>query len=137
MLRENDVLYTIAGTIGRRSLVEKWMLPANTNQAVAILRPQPLIPAGYLLLTMGHSAFRRELHNNIVHAVQANLSLGMISKARVAVPPEQLLGKLFEPIGNVLSKISANRNESRTLATLRDALLPKLLSGEVRVKEAA
>jgi type I restriction enzyme S subunit len=85
------------------------------------------------MLTMRHEVFREELHNNIVHAVQANLSLGMLSKARVVVPPQSILQQLFRPIGALLSQISANRAQSRTLATLRDTLLPKLLSGELSV----
>jgi type I restriction enzyme S subunit len=36
----------------------------------------------------------------------------------------------------VLARIAANDRESRSLANLRDMLLPKLLSGEIRVKEA-
>ena len=36
----------------------------------------------------------------------------------------------------LLRRIFANCNESRTLTALRDALLPKLLSGELRVKQA-
>ncbi len=85
---------------------------------------------------MRHDVFREELHNNIVHAVQANLSLGVLSKARVVVPPMDALQKLFKPIDALLSQISANHAQSRTLATLRDTLLPKLLSGELRVNEA-
>ena len=111
------------------------MLPANTNQAVAIIRPEPEIPSGFLILTMRHEVFRKELHNNIVQAVQANLSLGMLSKARVVVPPQSILQQLFRPIDALLSQISANRAQSRTLATLRDTLLPKLLSGELSVAE--
>ncbi|MFA6271117.1 MAG: restriction endonuclease subunit S, partial [Candidatus Paceibacterota bacterium] len=132
ILRSNDVLYTIAGTIGRIALAEDWILPANTNQAVAIIRPESAIPSGFLTLTMRHEVFRKELHNNIVHAVQANLSLGVLSKARVVVPPKSTLPQLFQPIDGLLSQISANRAQSRTLATLRDTLLPKLLSGELR-----
>ena len=135
ILIANDVLYTIAGTIGRIALAEDWLLPANTNQAVAIIRPEPEIPPGFLMLTMGHEVFREELHNNIVHAVQANLSLGMLSKARVVVPPPAVLPQLFRPIDALLSQISANRAQSRTLATIRDTLLPKLLSGELSVAQ--
>ena len=135
ILRSNDVLYTIAGTIGRIALAEDWLLPANTNQAVAIIRPEPEIPSGFLILTMRHDVFREELHNNIVHAVQANLSLGMISKARAVVPPRSMLRQLFAPIDALLSQIRANTAQSRTLATLRDTLLPKLLSGEVTLNE--
>jgi type I restriction enzyme, S subunit len=136
VLMANDVLYTIAGTIGRIAVAEDWLLPANTNQAVAIIRPETEIPSGFLMLTMRHEAFREELHNNIVHAVQANLSLGMLSKARVVVPPPSVLPQLFRPIDALLSQISANRAQSRTLATLRDTLLPKLLSGELSVAES-
>ncbi len=135
-LKSNDILYTIAGTIGRIGTAEDWLLPANTNQAVAIIRPEPTIPAGFLVLTMRGEVFREELHNNIVHAVQANLSLGMLSKARVVVPPETTLQKIFKPIDNIISKISANRAQSRTLAILRNALLPRLLSGELKIKVA-
>ena len=133
ILKANDVLYTIAGTIGRIAMVEDWILPANTNQAVAIIRPKPSIPSGFLILKMRHEVFRDELHNNIVHAVQANLSLGMLSNARVIVPPSSSFQKIFRPIGELLSQIRANRAQSRTLATLRDTLLPKLLSGELSV----
>lgn len=137
ILMANDVLYTIAGTIGRIALAEDWLLPANTNQAVAIIRPAPEIPSGFLILTMRQEVFRTELHNNIVHAVQANLSLGMLAKARIVVPPKSTLPQLFKPIDALLSQISANRTQSRTLATLRDTLLPKLLSGELTVARAA
>jgi type I restriction enzyme S subunit len=61
----------------------------------------------------------------------------MLSKATAVVPDRSTLQELFKPIGAILSQINANRAQSRTLATLRDTLLPKLLSGEVRVGEAA
>jgi type I restriction enzyme S subunit len=131
ILKPNDLLYTIAGTIGRVALAENWILPANTNQAVAIIRAKPEIPPDFLSLTMRHEVFREELHNNIVQAVQANLSLGMLSKARAVVPDRSALQQLFKPIASILSQINANRAQSRTLATLRDTLLPKLLSGEL------
>jgi len=43
--------------------------------------------------------------------------------------------KIFKPIEDLMSQISANRTQSRTLATIRDALLPKLLSGEIRIAD--
>ncbi|MDP2603556.1 MAG: restriction endonuclease subunit S [Deltaproteobacteria bacterium] len=137
ILRANDVVYTIAGTIGRVGVVEDDLLPANTNQAVAIIRPKPgLIPPGFLVLTMRQQAFQEELHSNIVHAVQANLSLGMISRANAVFPPLDSLDKIFKPIEALLRKASANRRESRILAALRDTLLPKLISGELRLSHS-
>jgi type I restriction enzyme S subunit len=48
-------------------------------------------------------------------------------------PVQQAFEKLLTP---VWAKQEANKAESATLAALRDALLPKLISGELRVKAA-
>jgi type I restriction enzyme S subunit len=134
VLQAGDVLYTIAGTIGRTAIVDESLLPANTNQAVAIVRPKKAIPAAFLLMTMQADAFREELHSNIVHAVQANLSLGVLSRARAVVPPEDSLQQLFRPIADLTRRVASIRDQSRTLVALRDALLPKLISGQIRVR---
>ena len=47
----------------------------------------------------------------------------------------ELLSYFEEIIGQIRERIRALRGESRTLAALRDALLPKLIRGEIRVKE--
>lgn len=136
ILLRNDVLYTIAGTIGRCSIVEESLLPANTNQAIAIIRPKTTVPPAFLALTMRQEGFCKELHSNIVHAVQANLSLGMLSKAKVVLPPENTLPQLFMPIADIMKRMSSTRVEYRTLAALRDTLLPELISGKLRIKDA-
>jgi type I restriction enzyme S subunit len=136
ILEENDILYTNAGTIGRVTLVQKHFLPANTNQAMAIIRPDPSrVPPAFLYMIMRQSEFQTNLHHDIVHAVQANLALGKISAARAVFPPMATLTRLTDPIVALLNKIFDNRNQSRILATLRDTLLPKLLSGELKVAE--
>ncbi|MFZ0827138.1 MAG: restriction endonuclease subunit S [Verrucomicrobiia bacterium] len=59
-----------------------------------------------------------------------------LSQAFLALPPKDLLvaaDKIFQPL---YAKQLANERESLTLAALRDTLLPKLLSGELRVKQA-
>jgi type I restriction enzyme S subunit len=59
-----------------------------------------------------------------------------LSQPRLAVPPKELLetaDKIFRPL---YDKQLANERESLTLAALRDTLLPKLLSGELRVNDS-
>ncbi len=51
----------------------------------------------------------------------------------VAVPPTELAKKFGDFAKSVIDKVRANDEESRTLASLRDTLLPKLMRGEVRV----
>ncbi|BAI79796.1 type I restriction-modification system, S subunit [Deferribacter desulfuricans SSM1] len=57
-----------------------------------------------------------------------------LSKALVLVPPDEELLKMDKEISPFIEKIIAINNQIRTLAKLRDTLLPKLMSGEVRVK---
>ena len=54
---------------------------------------------------------------------------------KIIVPSNHLAKRFGEIVQSFHLKISANNKESRTLAGLRDALLPKLLSGELRVPE--
>lgn len=55
------------------------------------------------------------------------------SQLRFAVPPGKIAGRFGEVTKPWMTKIHANIEQSRTLAALRDTLLPKLLSGELPV----
>jgi type I restriction enzyme S subunit len=59
-----------------------------------------------------------------------------LSDAQLVVPPIQLLRAITERIEPIIESLWKRAVESRTLAALRDALLPKLISGELRVKDA-
>ena len=54
----------------------------------------------------------------------------------VIVPPELILNAFQERTGPLYRHIVENERESRTLAQLRDTLLPKLISGELRIADA-
>ena len=65
-----------------------------------------------------------------------HIQRGHLTAAKVLVPPPALLDSMTCIMAPLIDKIIANRAQSRTLATLRDTLLPRLLSGELRVDEA-
>ncbi len=56
-----------------------------------------------------------------------------LSDARVTVPTKEELLKMDETVNPIFQKIKSNTQQIRTLTQLRDTLLPKLMSGEVRV----
>ncbi|MEB2344895.1 MAG: restriction endonuclease subunit S [Deltaproteobacteria bacterium] len=56
-----------------------------------------------------------------------------LSDAKLAVPPAQLLGAMSEHLAPMIESLWRRKVDSRTLAALRDTLLPKLISGELRV----
>ncbi len=69
-------------------------------------------------------------------SVQANMNAKVIVGASLVVPPMAVMEEFLKAILPLRQRLVSNVRESRTLAALRDALLPKLISGELRVKDA-
>ena len=78
-----------------------------------------------------------ELAEHLVHiadgSVQKNLNTNLVGQQHVLVPPKEIADAFDAQATVWFSKMRQNGLESRTLATLRDTLLPKLLSGELSV----
>jgi len=64
-------------------------------------------------------------------------SWGEMARYTVVLPPETVAEAFTKRVCPAVDRIIASIHESRTLAALRDTLLPKLLSGELRVPVAA
>ena len=134
IIKNGDVLFSIAGTIGRVAVVTNEILPANTNQAIAIIRPNK-ISSYFLKILMQSSLIQNDTQSNIVQAVQANLSLGIIKLTKFILPPINILSKIDIQLNNIYDNINHLVNENENLTTLRDTLLPKLISGELEINE--
>ena len=78
---------------------------------------------------------QNEINLSIVQGVQANVSLGVLKSLKFVYPPEKILKDFNNSVLRKLEMISGHRKENQTLTQLRDTLLPKLISGEVRLKE--
>jgi type I restriction enzyme S subunit len=63
-----------------------------------------------------------------------HIQRGHLSAAKILVPPQPLLDNMTREMSPLIEQIIAKRIQSRTLAALRDALLPKLLSGTLTFK---
>jgi len=136
IVQEKDILYTIAGTIGRYAMITSSSLPANTNQAVAIIRPDfKKIDPEYLLCYFASINYWHYLSSRIVQAVQANLSLGVLSDSPITIPDQRIKNIFSELIIPIFAKKEFNQQQIQTLTKTRDTLLPKLMSGQIRVKE--
>ncbi|WP_341905105.1 restriction endonuclease subunit S [Polaromonas sp. YR568] len=102
-----------------------------------VLRPKAPLPPYFGYLLCRHTAFRD-------HAVQSmsgtsgrqrvqNDVLGMYP---VAVPSASVAAAFDGVVTTAQRKISENHNQAQTLASLRDTLLPRLISGQLRVPDA-
>ena len=60
----------------------------------------------------------------------------IMAQYKIALPPTKLVERYQAIAQPLLDRIVANIHESRTLAQTRDLLLPKLMSGEIRLRDA-
>jgi type I restriction enzyme S subunit len=64
-----------------------------------------------------------------------NLNTSNFSKIKIQKPSDYMLNDFHKKVNPWFNKIKSNQIQIQTLSTLRDTLLPKLMSGEVRVRE--
>ena len=83
-LEENDILFSIAGAIGRTAIVPKSILPANTNQALAIIRiPSEAINLQFVLYALQSQAVAEQSEKQKQGVAQLNLSLKNIADIQI------------------------------------------------------
>ena len=135
IIRDKDIVFTIAGTLGRFALIDESILPANTNQAVAIIRTNRDIVSPYYLYSFFIANWHNEYYaKHVQQAVQANLSLTTIKSLPIPVLSDDAMKEYLAQITPIFELIKNNEQESRNLSNLRDTLLPKLMSGEIDVE---
>ena len=83
----NDLLLSIAGTIGRTAIVPNNAPDLNCNQAIAIIRTKPDIDINYLRHWLESSEASEQIQRSSVTATIANLSLGQIKNLKIPLPP--------------------------------------------------
>lgn len=134
VIESHDILFTIAGTLGRFAMIDDSLTPANTNQAVGIIRANQQIISPYFL----YSFFIGNWHNDyyskrIQQAVQANLSLSTIKSLPILIPDNSNMEKYTNVIEPIFKQMKQLENENKKLSNLRDTLLPKLMNGEIEM----
>lgn len=79
----------------------------------------------------------REEIGNLVHAAHGSvfdtITTSTFATSKVVLPPNPVFGEFEKRVDPLFRRVLAGTKASRILATLRDTLLPKLISGELRV----
>ncbi|MEI6765961.1 MAG: restriction endonuclease subunit S [Bacteroidota bacterium] len=106
---------------------------AQTNQQINSIIPVKEFYTYFLFLKM--SRMKDELLAMASGGTATdNLNTGDFSNIDINLPPENMLIEFNERVNSIFEKIFTNQLQIRSLTQLRDTLLPKLMSGEVRVK---
>ncbi|WP_323590697.1 restriction endonuclease subunit S [Aliarcobacter butzleri] len=129
-LPPKSICVSCIATVG---LVSMNIIESQTNQQINSIIPNKDIYRYFLYLFMQSSY-------DLLHAMASggtatlNLNTGDFSKMEILKPDDETLKNFHEIIEPKFDKIFINSKQIQILENLRDTLLPKLLSGEVKVK---
>lgn len=130
-------LDTIVGTVrpgnGSYALISDDGLTASTG--FAVLRPLRREYAEFVYLAATARENIERLSNLADGGAYPAVRPEIVSATQVPRAGENLINEFSHQVSSMLAGIAANERESRTLATLRDTLLPRLISGELRIPD--
>lgn len=119
-----------APTVGRLGILS---CNAAFNQAAVALIPKTGIESGYIYLTLYNE--RNNFNNLSSGAAQQNLNVGLVKNYPTCIPSQEVLNNFNTKISPIFMNIERNQIEIFNLTRLRDTLLPKLMSGELKINE--
>jgi type I restriction enzyme S subunit len=136
-LKPGDILVGLTGYVGETGRIPPTSNPPLLNQRVARFFPKKLLgePSAFVYTCVRDPKFKDFAIERAHGSAQPNVSTKELLSYPVVNPGLQII-KAFEEIsGPLLSLSLSNCGEVDTLLDLRDLLLPKLMSGQLRVKD--
>jgi type I restriction enzyme S subunit len=103
------------------------------NEHVYRLRVAPRLPQSYLFFWLSSDSVMEEMRNRGTGVAIPGLNSTAVRELTLLSPASAITASFDACVSPLIDSILANCNESRTLAIIREALLPRLLSGELAV----
>lgn len=118
----------VTGRVGTHGVVQRFNTPCWTSDNTLVITSPYYEFTNQILHRIDYSTMNRG-------STQPLITQGDMKKVVVLVPDENTLAKFEEFAGSLMVKWEANNKENVKLASLRDTLLPKLMSGELDVSK--
>lgn len=135
-LRKGDILVTRTGTIGLNTFINEDLVAVFNNGLIRLRINKDVSPLFiYQLLNQS------EYYNYISKitgetSTRPNMKINYLLRYKFVLPHEyNIINKFIEMVGPLYARINLNQKEIMTLKNARDTLLPKLMSGEIRVTD--
>ena len=125
--RRTTVLAITGATLGQVSIAE---IECCANQSVVAILGSAEFPTEFIYPWIKENI--EKLIASQTGGAQQHINKGNVEELSLLCPDERVVSAFTDLVRPMFDAIDSNLNESRDLATLRDTLLPKLLSGEVK-----
>jgi len=134
-LQVGDLLFSGIGTIGRVALITETPHNWNTSESVFNMHPQDGISSEFLYVLLLSDVFQSYVKVHAQGGVQQGIRMASLKEYKLATPDSRFLRLFDKIIIPIISQIKENDKENDRLAELRDTLLPRLMSGELKVND--
>jgi len=138
-LKANDILIVIAGaTIGRTAIINETYLPANTNQAVCLLRLKKNVDPKFIRLLLSSPKIQERVRFDAVQSAQPNLSMGVLGDFLLPYPKselerQQLVNTIEEESMRIDAVIQRITVEIEKVKELKQSLIAEVVTGRIKV----
>ncbi|MCR5444724.1 MAG: restriction endonuclease subunit S, partial [Bacteroidales bacterium] len=130
-LKKGDILLSLTGNVGRCCLVDSDGL--LLNQRVALLVAKDKRNWSFVYTFFRLQSTKSLLEEMAKGTAQPNLSPVELAKMSFLIPPQNIFEQFGREASPIIGKVLSNRQQMQILSTLRDTLLPRLMSGVVKV----
>ena len=137
-LVEGDILFSIAGVLGRTTIVRRNWLPANINQAMCLLRLRrdSVLDGDYLVRCLASPDIQRRIAGISVQAAQANMSLRDVGDFLINHPGIEEQTAIAEVLSDMDSELAALEQKRDKTRLLKQGMMQELLTGRTRLVES-
>lgn len=129
LLPANTTVITARGTVGNYCLLAESMTINQTNYGIKGKEEYSDI---FIFFTIGNLIEILKQHS--YGTVFDTITTKNLEEMRIILPPADILKNFNDFLSPIMDRIKFNLNECRTLRSLRDSLLPRLMSGKIRVR---
>ena len=116
----------VTGRVGTHGVIQRFNTPCWTSDNTLVITSSYYEFTNQILHRIDYSSMNRG-------STQPLITQGDMKKIVVLVPDEDTLAKFEEFAGSLMAKWETNTKENVKLASLRDTLLPRLMSGEIDI----
>ena len=132
--QESDILLTSVGTLGIPYKVKKSDRFYFKDGNLTWFKDFTGVPSVIIYCWLKSNIGKEQLDSITIGSTQAALTISGLKQIVFKLPPKDVIKMAEEKLTAVYSKIEGNQKQIFTLEKLRDNLLPKLMSGEIRVE---
>lgn len=131
----NEVIISNVGDVGTVFRPPRWLgMPMTLgSNAVALKAPQM---SAFLFFHFSGAKGQHDIHSVVTGSAQLKFNKTNFRSLKLLLPPESCLSEFEEKASLLLEAADNNRAKIQTLTQLRDTLLPRLISGQLRLPEA-